>query len=126
MAAPAPLLTCYICYILPPQQPAPTWSHRPANGFVAGSHLPVKEAWDQIRCGMLGREWCWWASGMLALMGAHPKHGDRAASSRQTSRKIPVAAQYLETCGLGVFWPMYHLQRAQTPLGAVMPQSKDN
>lgn len=36
---------CSICLlaILPPQQPAPAWSHCPANGFVAGSHFPVKE-----------------------------------------------------------------------------------
>lgn len=45
--------------ILPPQQPAPARSCCPGSGFIAGSHLLVKEAWDQAHCEMLGREWGW-------------------------------------------------------------------
>lgn len=52
--------------------------------------------------------------------------GTGLLAGRQTNRKVPVAAQYLETCGVGGFWPIYCPQRAQTPLGAVMPQSEDH
>lgn len=75
--------------ILPPQQPAPAWSHCPANGFMAGSHFPVEEVWDQAHCGMLGREWGCWAPWMLALRGAHPKHGDKAADRQRNQQEDP-------------------------------------
>lgn len=52
--------------------------------------------------------------------------GTGLLTGRQTSRKVPVSSQYLETCGVGGFWPTYHPQEAQTLLGAVMPQSKDH
>lgn len=70
--------------------------------------------------------------GLLGSLNAGPEGstpqawGQGCWQAAGTSRKIPVASQHLETCGVGGFWPMYHPQKAQSPLGAVMPQSKDH
>ena len=58
--------------------------------------------------------------------GEHtPSVGTGLLAGRRTGRRVPIAAEDLETRGVGGFWSMQDPQRAQTSLGAVMTQHED-